>query len=226
MTRERGHARQNLGPQRRRRGFRTSRASPRPVQGHDDVALNLGDEPVHALGDAPPPVPQRSRVPGVHHNLRRSRGRRDDDLPGLAASLGGVRQELDPPARLQRLPQLDEPAVHEREVPFVGVGEPGGGAEDGDEGQVVLVGALHGVLERLVVHRALRGLNPQEDVPTPRVDALEVEPAEPLWRNLGSDVVPEWWDLGGERGAPGQGGSLVRLSPRTLLFRQSRHASD
>ena len=58
----------------------------------------------------------------------------------------------------------------------------------------MLVGALHGVLQRLVVHRALRGLDPQEDVPTLWVDALEVEPAEPLWRDLGSDVVvPEWW---------------------------------
>mmetsp|Transcript_5056 Transcript_5056/g.20790 ORF Transcript_5056/g.20790 Transcript_5056/m.20790 type:complete len:225 (+) Transcript_5056:2595-3269(+) len=223
MPRQRGQARQDLGPERRSRGFRTPRASPGPVQGHDHVALDLGDEPVRAFGERSSPVPQRSRVTGVDDHLPRPRGRRDDHLPRLTASDGGVRQELDPAGSLERLPQLYQSLVHESQVPLVGVGEARGGAKHGDEGYVVLVRSLDGVLQRVVMHRTLSGLNPEQDVPATRVDALEVEPAEPLGSNLGCDGRD--LDLGGERGSPGQGGSLVRLRPRALLIRQSRHVS-
>ena len=71
------------------------------------------------------------------------------------------------------------------------------------------------------MHRTLSGLDPEQDVPAPRVDALEAEVAEPPREQPGDATPPrEDPDLGGAERALrlARAAALPASGPRALLY--------
>ena len=214
---ERLEPREDLPAQRRggRLGARRRRRRAENRDGH--LALHLPHRTPRALRDGGAPLAQNPQVPAVDDHLRGVLGGLDDHRGRVA----GEGQERDRSIARQRVAELAEALVHEREVALARAGVVPGTREDGEEGEAEGVGALRGELEGVVMPRALRGLHPEEDerAPAPQggvARAAEVQPPNAL----GGDDARARNESRRGRAASREGGRPVRLRAPTLRLRQ------